>query len=147
MRGVLKSRKLAVNSLCLVCELEEELVVHLFHNCGFSKQVLEGVGVARSTDNMQNSWKQWLVEEFMKASILECRKLAISFWALWYNRNKIYYEGVRDRVQDVVRFINAYLMEIDQLNNLLHSISTPEQTAWEPLEGDAIKFNFDASYS
>ncbi|KAK8349822.1 hypothetical protein V6Z11_A06G170700 [Gossypium hirsutum] len=89
----------------------------------------------------------WLVEEFMKANILECRKLAISFWALWYNRNKFYHEGIRDRVQDVLEFINAYLMEINQLNNLSHSISTPEQIVWEPPEGDAIKFNFDTSFT
>lgn len=67
-RGVLKSGKLVAISLCQVCEAEEA-VAHLFRDCGFSKQVLEDVGVA------------------------------ISYWALWYNRNKIIMRvsGIRSR--------------------------------------------------
>ncbi|MBA0614940.1 hypothetical protein Godav_015152, partial [Gossypium davidsonii] len=40
---VLKSHKLVVNSLCLVCKVEEESVSHFFRDCVFSKHVLGGI--------------------------------------------------------------------------------------------------------
>ncbi|PPD89945.1 hypothetical protein GOBAR_DD13118 [Gossypium barbadense] len=32
---------------------------------------------------MQRSWKQWLAEDFMKSSLMVCRKLAISYWGIY----------------------------------------------------------------
>lgn len=58
-----------------------------------------------------------------------------------------YHEGIRDQVQDVVGFINAYIMEIEQLNGLLNSIFNPKQFVWEPPMGGTIKLNFDASFN
>lgn len=84
-------------------------MAHLFRDCALSKQVLEGIGVKLLAVNMQQNWKQWLKEEVMKCSIMVCRLLVISFWAIWHNRNKIflYHEGVRDQIQDVIGFIHA----------------------------------------
>ncbi|MBA0662258.1 hypothetical protein Goklo_006420, partial [Gossypium klotzschianum] len=44
--GVLKSHKLVVNSLCLVCKVEEESVSHFFRDCVFSKHVLGGLKIS-----------------------------------------------------------------------------------------------------
>ncbi|KAK8349232.1 hypothetical protein V6Z11_A06G130300 [Gossypium hirsutum] len=103
--------------------------------------------MALSTINMQHSWKQWLAEDFMKSSLMVCRKLVISYWALWYNRNKVYHEGIRDQIQDVMGFINAYVLEIEQLSELSKSLDLPKQYVWEPSEGDTIKLNFDVSFN
>lgn len=76
-----------------------------------------------------------------------CIILAISFWALWYNRNKIYHEGIKERDQDIVGFINAYNLEIEQLGKLSITLDNPSVSVWEPLEGEVIKFIFDAFYN
>lgn len=78
---------------------------------------------------------------------MECSKLAISYWELWYNRNKVYHEGIRGQVQDVSSSINAYLLELKQLNSLSTSINIPRQTTWKPLEGYIVKVKFDASFN
>ncbi|MBA0583672.1 hypothetical protein Gorai_014520, partial [Gossypium raimondii] len=97
---VLKSQKLVVNTLCPVCQVEQESVAHLFRDCDFLKQVLEGIGVVSSTSNIDQNWKQRLVEEVLNNSITGFRLLAISYWALWYNRNKIYHEEIREQVHE-----------------------------------------------
>lgn len=61
----LKSRNLAVNTLCPVCKTKEETMSHLFRYYVFLRQVLEGVGVVFSTTNMEHNWKQWLAVEFI----------------------------------------------------------------------------------
>ncbi|MBA0709036.1 hypothetical protein Golax_024108, partial [Gossypium laxum] len=75
-------------------------MAHLFRDCDFSKQVLEGIGVVSSTSNIDQNWKQRLVDEVLNNSITGLRLLVISYWALWYNRNKIYHEEIWDRVHE-----------------------------------------------
>ncbi|KAH1091615.1 hypothetical protein J1N35_018872, partial [Gossypium stocksii] len=93
----LKPHKLVVNMLCLVYKAEEETMNHLFRDIIFTKQVLREIGVVFSTTNMENNWKQWLAVEFVNSSRIMSRNIAISFGALWYNCNKIYHEGIRER--------------------------------------------------
>lgn len=113
MRQVLWGRRLPVTPTCSMCLEEDELVAHLLRDCRFSKQVLVGVGMPFLSTNMYNGWKQWLVEAFTRYNIVDCRKLAISYWALWFTRNKLYHEGIRDSVHDMVSFINAYFLETE----------------------------------
>ncbi|PPD72857.1 hypothetical protein GOBAR_DD30242 [Gossypium barbadense] len=86
---------------------------HLFRYYVFLRQVLEGVGVVFSTTNMEHNWKQW---------------------------NKIYHEGIKERDQDIVGFINAYNLEIEQLGKLSITLDNPSVSVWEPLEGEAATF-------
>ncbi|MBA0731726.1 hypothetical protein Golax_023433 [Gossypium laxum] len=37
--------------------------------------------------------------------------MTVTLWAVWYNRNKNYHEGKKERVQEVVDFIKAYVLE------------------------------------
>ncbi|MBA0661991.1 hypothetical protein Goklo_006199 [Gossypium klotzschianum] len=82
---------------------------HLFRYYVFLRQVLEGVGVVFSTTNMEHNWKQW---------------------------NKIYHEGIKERDQDIVGFINSYNLEIEQLGKLSITLDNPSVSVWEPLEGE-----------
>ncbi|KAK5825834.1 hypothetical protein PVK06_020702 [Gossypium arboreum] len=95
---------------------------------------------------MEQNWKQWLIMEFGSSSMLACKKFAISFWALWYNRNKVLHEGIRERVQDTVVFINAYCLKFEQLGELSGVMQRPKFDSWESPKSDVIKINFDTSY-
>ncbi|KAG8500647.1 hypothetical protein CXB51_002640 [Gossypium anomalum] len=80
-----------------------------------------------------------------KLKYSKCTKLDISYWVIWYNRNKIYHEGIRDNIMDTVVFINAYSLEIQQVGE--STILTPTQVCdrWEPPEDNIVKVNFDAT--
>ncbi|MBA0827919.1 hypothetical protein Goarm_012659 [Gossypium armourianum] len=111
----LRARKLVVNTLYPECRAKEETVSHLFRDCIFTQQVLRELGVINSTTNRESNWKKWLALEFENYSNEACKIRAISFRAFWYNHNKIYHEGIRERAHEIMGFINAYCLEITQI--------------------------------
>lgn len=115
----IRTPNLVVNILCPVCKTAEETVSHLFRDCSFTQQVLRGLGVIVVTCNEDPNWKTWLAIEFNNLSIEECKSRAIAYWAIWYNRNKIYHDGVREQVNKVVGFVQAYCTEIAALGVVL----------------------------
>ncbi|KAA3463976.1 reverse transcriptase [Gossypium australe] len=143
----LSIRRLAVNSLCPVCQSEEESVEHLFRDCPFTHQVLSGVGTPLSTHNNEISWKNWLAADFEKLNIEACKIRSIAYWAIWYNRNKLYHEGVREHVNDVIGFIKAYYSEISCIGERLRTTNESTAPVWKPPANDIIKINFDASFN
>ncbi|MBA0780198.1 hypothetical protein Gotri_004332, partial [Gossypium trilobum] len=143
----LKARYLDVNTVCPVCQTEEESVDHLFSGCFFTQQVLRGLGVVVTTCNRETIWKNWLAKEFENLSIEECEIRAITYWAIWYNRNKIYHDGVRESVAEVVGFIKAYYTDTAVMRERLKNSWDGENLVWEPPDNDTIKINFDASFN
>lgn len=70
----------------------------------------------------------------------------ISFWAIWFNRNRIYHEGQTPNEQEVISFINAYLSENDFIEGVFMTRTMPKKIKWEPPDRNIIKINFDASF-
>lgn len=60
----LRIRKLVTNTICLVCQEEEDTVGNLFWDCNFTRQVLWDLGVFNLTINRETSWKKWLAVEY-----------------------------------------------------------------------------------
>ena len=143
----LKSRQLAVNPLCPVCISEEESVDHLFRECSFTQQVLRGLEMPFSTCNKEANWKTWLVADFENKSLEACKIKSIAYWAIWYNRNKLYHERVREQVHEVVGFIKAYYTEISSMGEILQNTHDIKDSVWKPPDNDTIKINFDASFN
>ncbi|MBA0711410.1 hypothetical protein Golax_010597, partial [Gossypium laxum] len=73
--------------------------------------------------------------------------MVISIWAVWYNRNRLYHEGKKGRVQKVVGFIRAYLRELEQVNSLTETRINPREEFWRPPKAEQVKANFDAAFS
>ncbi|TYH94212.1 hypothetical protein ES332_A12G025500v1 [Gossypium tomentosum] len=67
----------------------------------------------------------------------DVKRLAIGFWALWFNRNSIYHEGAGKSAHGVISFIKAYITEMDRLENT---------TSTMQFSVDVLKLNFDASF-
>ncbi|KAG8494167.1 hypothetical protein CXB51_011859 [Gossypium anomalum] len=143
----LRVRSLVVNILCPVCQMEEESMDHLFRVCTFTQQVLRDVGVSVSTCNRESVWKNWLAAEFVNQSIEACTIRSIAYWAIWYSRNKLYYEGTRMQAYEVVGFVKAYYTETAILGERLQSKSDIRRPVWEPPNNDTIKIKFDASFN
>lgn len=103
--------------------------------------------MAVPTCNRENSWKIWLATEFENQSIDACKIRAITFWAIWHNRNKIYHDGVREPVNEVVGFIKAYYAETNVARERLKNSCAVGHFVWEPPVNDTIKINFDSSFN
>ncbi|TYH80252.1 hypothetical protein ES332_D03G120200v1 [Gossypium tomentosum] len=110
---IVNGRSLVRNTVCPVCQVEEE-------------SVLRGLGVT---------------------SIRDCKLRAITYWAIWHNRNKSYHEGVRETATEVAGFIKAYDIEISATRERLASLCDGRILTWEPPDNDTIKINFDASFN
>ncbi|TYI16890.1 hypothetical protein ES332_A08G286100v1 [Gossypium tomentosum] len=141
----LRIRKLVVNTLCPLCQANEETVSHLFRDCTFMQQVLRGMGATNTTCNREPNWKKWLETEFDSQNTEACKIRSIVYWAIWYNRNKIYHEGTREQVNEIVAFINAYYAEIAFMREFLKNANGVNDSVWKPPDDNIIKINFDAS--
>ncbi|KAA3482606.1 reverse transcriptase [Gossypium australe] len=126
--------KLVENTLCPVCQEDEETV-------------LRGLGVTNPTCNRESNWKKWLEMEFNNLNIEACKVRIIVYWVIWYNRNKIYHEGVREQVNEVVGFVNVYCVEIAFMRDISKKAQAANSSEWKPSENDTIKINFDASFN
>ncbi|KAA3472633.1 reverse transcriptase [Gossypium australe] len=130
-----------------VCQEEEETTEHLFQDCKFTQKVLQGMEVLDSTCNRETTWKDWLIKEFNSQNTKKCEIKAISYWAIWYNSNKVYHEGAKGQVNDLLAFIKAYYAEITELGELSKQTSGNQERRWNPPERNTIKLNFDASFN
>ncbi|KAA3467246.1 reverse transcriptase [Gossypium australe] len=128
--------KLRNDDACPVYLIEEETVEHLFRDCEFTKQVLQEVGLDTSQSNARHIWKQWSAFFFHMNNAKACTIIAITIWAIWYNRNRIYHEGKKERVQEVAGFIKAYLRELEQVKSSRETRLIPREMFWRPpMEG------------
>ncbi|KAH1045473.1 hypothetical protein J1N35_036257 [Gossypium stocksii] len=69
------------------------------------------------------------------------------FNAIWYNMNRMFHEGKRVLVHEIVGFINAYCVETKLRGEVLKSRNENNNNVWQPPRGDVIKINFDMSFN
>lgn len=50
-------------------------------------------------------------------------------------------------MNEIVRFVKAYCIEIATLGVILRQIQVADSSEWKPPENDIIKINFDASFN
>ncbi|KAG8491017.1 hypothetical protein CXB51_014182 [Gossypium anomalum] len=141
----LKNKGLVRNAYCPICKQDEESVTHLFRDCKFTKKILQELGVNDSTTDTNQNWQNWLLD-FFKNDNIKCKKLVVSFWALWFNRNRVYHEGLTPNKQKVISFIKAYILENELFEGSLALKPVPKNVKREPPDGDMIRINFDASF-
>ncbi|KAA3462160.1 reverse transcriptase [Gossypium australe] len=123
--------------------VREEIVDHLFRDCNLTQQVLQ----TDSSCNREIIWIDWLIKEFNSQNTKKYEIKAVNYWAIWYNRNKIYHEGSRGQVNEMLAFIKAYYAEISELGELPKQANGIQEKRWKPPEGNIIKLNFDAYFN
>ncbi|KAH1075466.1 hypothetical protein J1N35_027794 [Gossypium stocksii] len=121
----LKTHNLVSNSLYIVCQDEKE-------------SVLRGLRVISPTCMREIGWKHWLATNFESQSTEACKLRSITFWAVWYNRNKLYHEGIRE--QATTCSISGFIARNDEC--LIMAAGTyPWENISDPeicVEGDAL---------
>lgn len=120
---------------------------HLFRDCPLSQQVLRMMGVVDTICNTEPNWKKWL-EQIVESQDAEMNTFrSIAYWAIWFNRNKIYHEGFRESVHGIIAFIKAYHAEINSMGQASRHANEVEKDTWTPPKDDTIRINFDASFN
>ncbi|KAK8712463.1 hypothetical protein V6N13_147703 [Hibiscus sabdariffa] len=133
-----------VNTSCNFCNLEVESVEHLPHSCPFVQQILCFLGIQLPVFNQEQSWLEWLAGFFIKLSLFQRKLLTISYWAIWFMRNRKMHEDLQENVRQTVNFISSHLREFEALG----AKNNPRATTfyqWSPPRPGIIKANFDAS--
>ncbi|MBA0794257.1 hypothetical protein Gohar_018607, partial [Gossypium harknessii] len=75
-------------------------------------------------------------EETMEHLFRDCK---FTRKAVWYNRNKFYYKGKKWSVQEVVGFIKAYVLELNQIQTIIEINMKPKEDFWRPPKAEQMK--------
>lgn len=101
VKSTLKSRGIASEPACPLCNEDDETLSHLFLYCQFSRAVWHGTNLSIHTSALnQANTIQWLsgcmlrtdLEPQQKDSYLQT--ICITLWSLWNHRNKVVHEGI-----------------------------------------------------
>ncbi|KAL4310628.1 hypothetical protein GQ457_01G034890 [Hibiscus cannabinus] len=143
----LQTRRLSVNVCCPLCKSEAESTHHLMRDCVFVKELLGAQGIHLTILYHDAPWREWLALAFTRLDSSQRHALMVTFWAVWYARNKVVHEALQPSVFNSLSFILASLKEYEMLNLKCGTRSPPIQTKWEtPLE-NVVKVNFDSAFS
>ncbi|KAK8597361.1 hypothetical protein V6N13_001974 [Hibiscus sabdariffa] len=137
----LQQRKLQVRNTCRFCEASAESSVHF----AFYHYSLVGLPPVPTMHhiNFCEDFASWFTQVTKRQQLL----IVITYWALWYARNELVYEGSTFSAVKVSSFILAFILELES------SVADPapksliKDVKWFPPEGNITKFNFDASFN
>ncbi|KAK9035311.1 hypothetical protein V6N11_077353 [Hibiscus sabdariffa] len=73
--------------------------------------------------------------------------LVITYWAIWYAKNKLIYKGSICSIPATSTFIQAFILEIESLVVVSAPKPVPKDVKWFPPDNNSIKINFDASFN
>ncbi|KAL4377888.1 hypothetical protein GQ457_02G017680 [Hibiscus cannabinus] len=143
----LYSRRLVVNNLCSFCQVPGETIAHLLRDCDFANQLVRSLGLPVSSRSVVESWQHWLASYFVRLSYYNRRLLMVTYWSIWFSRNKLVHDGIKTSVQDALSFITAFLREQDAVGIPTRHVGHPGPIHWKAPPLSVIKFNFDAAFN
>ncbi|KAK8484128.1 hypothetical protein V6N13_096107 [Hibiscus sabdariffa] len=90
----LQQRRLPVRNTCPFCESCADSIDHLTFFCPTTLQILAYVGLppvpAFHSNDFGETFAKWFTQQNKSQQLL----LSVSYWAIWYARNKLVHEGV-----------------------------------------------------
>ncbi|KAK9024743.1 hypothetical protein V6N11_004899 [Hibiscus sabdariffa] len=98
-------------------------------------------------NSVSDLWLEWLAMVFVNLSENRRRELAVTYWAVWFSRNKLVHEGYKSSIYEVSSFITTFICEQDSIcmpNGNTRPIVVPR---WEAPQEAAVKINFDSAFS
>ncbi|KAA3475146.1 reverse transcriptase [Gossypium australe] len=143
--SVLHARRLGNSSVCSRCCGGEETLNHLFRECPVSAEIwklLSDVDLTRFT-NLEFS--KWLTSAMVSLPLERCRLFCIALWSIWGDKNSRIHDKSTRSSQEIVRFINSYLQELDEIRiNISKSLN--ENSKWQNPPENRFKINFDGDF-
>ncbi|GMJ12059.1 hypothetical protein like AT3G09510 [Hibiscus trionum] len=145
-RSNLRVRRLEVDDNCPICQHSEEKIDHLLRDCMFSTQLFAAFSINLQNYPVDGRWLEWLASWFTTLNVKQKVLSMISYWAIWYMRNRIVHENATASIPEACAFVAAKLREFEENEPDQTLPSVTSKVKWEaPTEG-VVKVNFDAAY-
>ncbi|KAK8478582.1 hypothetical protein V6N11_038564 [Hibiscus sabdariffa] len=78
----LVTRKISVQTQCLLCQSESESVSHLVKGCSFTQQVLSELGILTCPWQTEQSFASWLSVAFESLNSTARRTFVVALWTI-----------------------------------------------------------------
>ncbi|GMI87603.1 hypothetical protein like AT4G29090 [Hibiscus trionum] len=139
-------RKLAADPLCNKCFQAPEDVIHVICDCFYAKQLWSALWIREPTNAIYLSFREWLEEVFNINGIQNTQEIITTIYALWFARNKLVFEGIITRVEEIITYVKGYCLDLQLTQSSLSPGSTQVTVRWRPPIAPAVKINVDASF-
>ncbi|KAL4369641.1 hypothetical protein GQ457_05G009690 [Hibiscus cannabinus] len=114
--------------------------------CPLCQTLFDMQGVQLFSVSPDSVWNEWVAAAFCNLNIRNKVVMLVTFWVVWYCRNKVVHEGLIASTHDSISFIQAFIYENEMRSSLVHKQVSPCRIGWSgPVEG-VIKCNFDSAY-
>ncbi|KAK9030531.1 hypothetical protein V6N11_031956 [Hibiscus sabdariffa] len=139
----LRSKRLNVNDVCPLCQSSSETLEHLLRDCYFVLELHNALDVSISQSADTDDWFTWLAVLFCSLNESVKMRLIVSYWAVWFTRNKVVHENVVPSVSECVAFCRSFLADCGSFPTDARANTAHQPVAWEAPPVNVFKFNFD----
>ncbi|KAK9038531.1 hypothetical protein V6N11_023393 [Hibiscus sabdariffa] len=89
-------------------------------------QLFHSLGLSDALPSEDVSWKEWLVSFFCSLSIKDRDVVLLTYWAIWFTRNRVVHDGVIASVPDTYTFVEVFPqgMRLRQLPQKVRGVRT-----------------------
>lgn len=106
--------------------------------------------VSRMTENSEPNAKNWMFELYDTLDNTAFTRMAVTLWSIWFARRKAIYEGIFRSPQQTSLFVNTFIGELEQIEQLKERpttrMVTPAQPKrWLPPPAGVMKMNVDGA--
>ncbi|KAL4352590.1 hypothetical protein GQ457_06G017540 [Hibiscus cannabinus] len=124
-----------VRNTCLLCESYADTTAHLASFCPITKQILDSVGLFLALVSQNSDFGEAFATWFVQANRRHQILIVLTYWAIWYARNKLAHEGTAcsttkvSTLEDVmapktmIKHVKWFPLIVTQSNSILMHLS------------------------
>ncbi|KAL4366884.1 hypothetical protein GQ457_05G001920 [Hibiscus cannabinus] len=142
----LQQRRIQVQNACPFCEVAAESTAHFLYECSWSIQLLQALHIEFPDPSQFLDYRSWLSRFIINSDREKRVVIVITYWALWYARNQLVHEGIKQSIHKISAFVLAHVAELDIVAALSLSSLPSVPSRWSLPASGIIKINFDTSF-
>ncbi|KAG8490621.1 hypothetical protein CXB51_013849 [Gossypium anomalum] len=118
---------------------------HLFRECPVLVKFWTTLSFSNTLIDTTMDFTQWLTWVFDQCPPHHCRIFCCALWAIWGDRNARIHEKKISIGQEIARFVNNYITELNGIKKR-NSSKPQELREWSHPPDSIVKINFDGAY-
>ncbi|KAL4284008.1 hypothetical protein GQ457_16G028620 [Hibiscus cannabinus] len=133
-------------NLNLPSKLAAESTAHFLYECSWSIQLLQALHIEFPDPSQFLDYRSWLSRFIINSDREKRVVIVITYWALWYARNQLVHEGIKQSIHKISAFVLVHVVELDIVVALSLSSLPSVPSRWSLPASGIIKINFDTSF-